>query len=136
MATTLTLTLVEPTAADGKAAAAIIVDTPTSNRGTSTAERAATLLTAAVRTMRLAGGQAVEVSAVMPVVSDGAPCYNILHRAIGTAPFRTGKVGKRVIWTGVKPVYLINCQQTGNVVTGITSSTARSGGRYFLIPAE
>lgn len=136
MATTLTLTLVTPTAADAKAAAKIAADTPTSNRGTGTAERNAFLLTAAVRVMRLAGGQAVEVSEVMPIASDGAPCYNLLHRPIGTAPFRTGKVGNRVIWNGVKPVYLINCQQDGNVVTGITSTTARSGGRYFLIPAE
>lgn len=138
---TMTLTLKTPTAADAKTAAAIIADTPTSNRGAATAERTATLLTDAVRAANLAAGEAVEVTSLFPTVSDGAPLYNLLHRAVGTAPFRTGKIrtGKargRNIWSGIKPVALVRCEQTGNRVTGETNSTARSGARLFLIAAE
>lgn len=140
----ITIRLVEPTAAVASTAARIAAEYAT-NRGKQTAWRVAPTIAAAITAANGAAGTAVELTAYYPYEGGTSPAYNIVHRAIGIAPIREikarGNRKDRSLWSCIKTLALKDCREyvgtDGHTyVTGDSSTTALSGVRVFVIPAE
>jgi len=133
---TVTYTLLTPSAAAAKRAATII-GTP-APRAVPHKDRMIVVMAAALTIIPRAAGNAVDVTELFTeLFGTSTPAYNHLHARMGSAAFRTHMIGERSVWSLIKPAALVDYTITGTTITGTPSTTYKGTDcRLLVIGAE